>query len=166
MELLSITEIWKYFRWLPGFILRRLFTKRRLADLIIIDVQPRHQSVKVNLGDVASYDIYFQVINMSPFFIELDRAEIEFICAGTRLQSQYIKKVKFAPGGIATLYIPGDIDSAKADQIARHYKINDSYINLHVECNCKLHNFQKTQHNLDGVNVVYVNDSWRVEQIF
>ena len=143
MEILSITEIWKYLKWLPGFILRLIFSKERLADLVIFDVKPRHQSVRVNLGEVATYDIYFQIINMSPFSIELDRAEIEFMCAGTQLKSQYIKKVEFSPGQIDTLYVSGEIESAKADQIARHYDVNGSYMNLHIEFGCKLHDFKK-----------------------
>lgn len=164
MEILSVIEIWKYFKWVPSFILKRLFTKQRLADLVFIDVMPRYQSVQVNLGDVASYDIYLQVINMSPFSIELDRAEIVFSCAGTQLKSQYIKKEEYASGRIGALYISGDIESAKADQIVRHYDRNDSYLDLHIEFNCKLHNFQKTRHNLNGVNTKFINASWRVEK--
>ena len=165
MELLSITEIWKYLKWLPGFILRRMFTKQRLADLVIIDVRPRHQSVRANLGDVASYDIYFQIINMSPFPIELDRAEIEYYCAGTQLKAQHIKKVSYAPGEIATLYISDEINEAKANQIARHFNKNDSRINLHLEFNCKLHDFTISQRSLEGVNTEFINSNWRVEQL-
>lgn len=165
MEFLSITEIWKYFKWLPGFILRRLFTKERLADLVIIDVQPRHQSVRANIGEVASYDIYFQVINMTPFQIELDRAEIEFNCAGTRLKSHYIKTTTYQPGEVASLHTEGDIDSAKADQIAKLYDKNSSSINLHCEFNCKLHNFTKSQHSLEGVNTEFINAQWRNDKL-
>lgn len=161
MEFLSITEIWKYFKWLPGFILRRLFTKERLADLVIIDVQPRHQSVRTNLGEIASYDIYFQVINMTPFQIELDRAEIEFYCAGTRLKAQHIKKMTYHPGEISNLHIEGDITSEKANQIAKLYDKNSSSINIHCEFNCKLHDFTKSQHSLEGVNTEFINVQWR-----
>ena len=165
MELLSIIEIWKWFRWLPNFILKRIFTKERLSDLIIIDVLPRHESVKVNLSEVASYEMYFQIINMSPFTLELDRGEIEFSCVGTRLKSQYMKKVLYPPGEIANLYISGDIDPAKADQIARHYGRNGSSIDLHLEFNCELHSFQKTRHNLNGVNVTFINLDWRLKKL-
>lgn len=163
MELLSITEIWKYFKWLPKFILRRLFTKKRLADLVIIDVMPRHQSVRVNLGEVALFDLRFQVINMTPFQIELDRAEIEFNCAGTRLKSQYIKKVEYQPGAIASLYIEGDIEPGKANQIAKQLNNNRSSISLHCEFNCPLHNFQKVQYNLEGVTPEFINANFRTK---
>jgi hypothetical protein len=102
---------------------------------------------------------------MTPFQIELDRAEIDFNCAGISLISQHIKKVTYCPGEIATLYIKGDIGSAKADQIARSYDKNRSYMDLHFEFNCKLHNFVKSQHNLDGVNTDFVNAEIRRKKL-
>ena len=165
MEYLSITEIWQYLTWLPRFVMKRLFSKQRLADLVIIDVRPRHESVKVYLSDVSSYNIYFQIINMTPFQVELDRAEIDFNCAGTSLVSQYIKKVTYGPGEISSLYIKGDIESAKADQIASMFDKNQSSINLHFEFNCRLHNFAKSQIHLDGVRPEFVNAESRRKKL-
>ena len=165
MEYLSITEIWKYLTWLPRFVMKRLFSKKRLADLVIIDVRPRHESVRVYLSDVSSYNIYFQIINMTPFQIELDRAEVDFSCVGTKLVSQYIKKETYRPGEIATLYIQGDIESAKADQIALLHDKNPSYMHLHLEFNCKLHDFTKSQIHLDGVKPDFVNAEIRRKKL-
>ncbi len=161
MEFLSIVEIWKYLRWLPKFILRRMFTKERLADLVLIDVRARHEAVRVDLGDIASYDIYFQVINMTPFDIELDRAEMDFRCAGTIVSKQYIKKTIFKAGQVGSLYISGEVETPKAIQISRHFEQNRSSISLHVEFNCSLHNFTKVCNNLEGVNVHFMNAEWR-----
>ena len=165
METLSVIEIWKYMKWLPGFILKRIFSKERLADLILIDVQARHEAVRANLGDISSYSIYFQVINMSPFDVELDRAEIEFLCAGTSVSKQHIKKIAFKSGEVGSLYITGEIESPKANQMARHYKDNRSSISLHCEFNCALHPFKKVCNNLEGVNVHFVNAAWRTSEL-
>jgi hypothetical protein len=165
MEFLSIVEIWKYLKWLPKFILRKLFTKERLADLVLIDVQARHEAVRANLGDIASYDIYFQVINMSPFDIELDRAEIDFRCAGTTVTKQYIKKTTFKAGQVGSLYVSGEIETPKAIQMAKNYDNNRSALSLHCEFNCSLHNFTKVCNNLEGVNVHFVNAEWRKSEL-
>jgi hypothetical protein len=161
MEISSIIEIWKYFRWLPKFILRKLFSQERLGDLVLIDVQARHEAVYANLGEIASYLICFQIINMSPFDVELDRAEIEFVCAGTAVSKQHIKKVAFKAGQIGTLLVKGEIETPKANQIVRHYKDNRSSISMHCEFNCSLHNFAKVCSNLEGVNVQFENAEWR-----
>ena len=165
MEISSVIEIWKYLKWLPGFILRKIFSKDRLADLVLIDVQARHQAVRANLGDIASYSIYFQVINMSPFDVELDRAEMDFLCAGTSVTKQYIKKTVFKSGEVGSLYVTGEIETPKAKQMARHYKDNKSSITLHCEFNCSLHNFTKVCNNLEGVNVHFVNAEWRASEL-
>lgn len=165
MEISSVIEIWKYLKWLPGFVLRRIFNKERLSDLILIDVQARHEAVRANLGDIASYSIYFQVINMSPFDVELDRAEMEFLCAGTPVSKQYIKKAVFKSGEVGSLYIEGEIEAPKARQMARHHKINHSSVSLHCEFNCSLHSFKKICKNLEGVNVHFVNAEWRESRL-
>lgn len=161
MEVSSIIEIWKYLKWLPKFVLRKLFSKDRLADLVLIDVQARNEAVRANLGDIASYSIHFQIINMSPFDIELDRAEIEFLCAGTSVSKQYIKKSIFEAGEVGGIYVTGEIETPKAIQIARHYKDNRSSISIYCEFNCSLHNFTKVCNNLEGVNVHFINAEWR-----
>lgn len=165
MELLSIIEIWSYIKRFPKWLKKRLFTKERLSDLVLIDVQPRNEPVKANLGKPSSFGIYFQVINMSPFDVELDRAEIDFICSGISLNSQYIKKKVFKAGEVGTLYIAGEIESDRADQIAHHYDNNHSLISFHGEFNCELHNFTKIRQNLSGVFVHFTNAKSRKEEI-
>jgi hypothetical protein len=161
VEISSIIEIWKYLKWLPKFFLRKLFSQERLSDLVLVDVQARQEGVRVNLGAIASYSIYFQIINMSPFDVELDRAEMEFLCAGTSVSKQYIRKTIFKAGEVGTLYVVGEIETAKAIQMARHYKDNRSSIFMHCEFNCSLHNFTKVCNNLEGVNVNFINAEWR-----
>ena len=165
MDYLSIVEIWKYLKWLPNWILRRIFNKKRLADLVLVDVQARHESVRANLGNVSSYSIWFQLINMTPFEIELDRAEIEFMCAGTKLSTHHIKKITFKAGQVGSFFVEGEISQPKAEQIARHYQQNRSSVTLHIEFNCFLHNFSKTCNNLEGVNVYFINAAWRQERL-
>ncbi len=164
METLSIVEIWKYLRWLPKFILKRVFTKQRLADLIFIDVQARHKSVEVNLSEVSEHRIYFRVINMSPFDVELDRAEIDFNCAGTSLVTKHIKKQLFKSGEVGSLFISNEVSSSKANQIAKLYESNESSVTFHGEFSCALQNFQKVLYGLDGINVAFVNTHVRANR--
>ncbi|WMN64842.1 hypothetical protein [Vibrio parahaemolyticus] len=164
MEILSIVDIWKYLSWLPNFLLKRVFSPERLGDLIYLDVQSRHTPVSANLSDISDYSISFLVINMSPFDVELDRAEVVFHCAGTALKTQYIRKTVFKAGQVGTLYVSDEISRARAEQIAKFYDKNDSRISFHGEFNCDLHNFTKVIHQLEGVNVKYTNAEWRRNQ--
>jgi len=100
MELSALTGIWKWFKWLPKFVLKRVFSKERMSELTFIDVKARHRSVSLNLINKSTFEIYFQIINMSPFEIELDRAEIEFNINGARLKTLYMRKTTFKAGEV------------------------------------------------------------------
>lgn len=157
MEILSVTEIWRWLRWLPNWILKRIFNRQRLADLIIFDVKARHSSVSVDLGEPPTYGIWFQIINMSPFEVELDRSEFSFVCAGSEIKIQHIKSSIYKSGEVAQLYVHGDIPESKANHIARLWKDNRSYIGVHCEFKCVISKFVKSGFNLEGVNVEFRN---------
>lgn len=157
MEILALLEIWRLLTWLPKWILKRIFTEQRLADLVIVDVRPRHDYTTADLGPIAKFELWFQVINMSPFEVELDRAEIRFTCAGTSLDARYIKRTTFKAGEIAEFHVEGDIPEGKAKQIAQHHDKNASWISMDMDFNCNLHSFSKRSHTLEGVRTRFIN---------
>jgi hypothetical protein len=164
MEFSSIAEVWKYLRWLPKFVLQRIFNKERMADLILVDVRPRFRSVTANLGEIPSFEIWLQVINMSPFEVILEQAQLDLLCAGVSLKCNDVKKHTFRPGQVSLVHFTSDIGDGKANNIARHYQQNDSSISIHFEMNCVLHNFSKILNNLEGVNVSFLNTNYRSAQ--
>jgi hypothetical protein len=167
VEISALTGIWKWFKCLPKFLLKRVFSKDRLSELILIDIKARHRSVSLNLMDKSTFSIYFQVINMTPFEIELDRAEVEFNINGARLKTQYMRKTSFKAGEVASWFVEGNVDSADANHIAKHFNESDdrASITLHCDFNCTLHNFKKSYFTLEGINIYYTNLKSRLEQL-
>lgn len=110
MEITSIMEVWKIFRWLPDFILKRVFSKRRLSELIYIDVKPRGESVRVDVGQPPIFEVWLQLINMTPFEVELDRAELEMNFSGIRVKYKHLKKTSMQSGEILDLFMSDSID--------------------------------------------------------
>ncbi|WP_269618621.1 hypothetical protein [Zhongshania sp. BJYM1] len=156
MELTSLIEIWKWFRWIPPLILKHIFTKSRLSELVYIDVRPRGDSVRVCLGETSSFDIYLQIINMTPFEIELDRAEFDLNFSGVTIKNKHLKKSVIKAGQIYDLYISDGIDGSKAIVIDRMSKSgNASAIDVYCVFNCKLGQFVKECFHLGNVNVKY-----------
>ena len=164
METESWAGIWGYLTWLPKLFLRWKFSEERMADLVKIDIFPRHENVRVALGPIATFQLWFQVSNQSPFEVELDRTQIEFQCAGTSLHIPYIKKIKVKAGGTEKFHVDGDIPDNKADQIAQYNDRNHSSISMDVYFNCRLHGFAKLYHWLDGVNPRFINEHVRLEK--
>jgi hypothetical protein len=165
MELGSLLELWKWFRWLPNVILKRVFSEERMSGLVLVDVRPRHRSVTANLDTKGSFEIWFRLINMSPFEVEIDRAEIVLQINGSRSKAQKIQKERFKAGQVAEFFIEGDINPADCDHIAKYAERDNSAIELHIDFNCKLHSFKNNNTRLEGVNVQYTNLEWRKSQL-
>jgi hypothetical protein len=161
---IPINSLWTFVAWLPKFLLVRYFPKERLADLIYVDVRPRHESTTVNLGEVASFDIWLDALNLSPFEVELDRASFRFNCAGVNIPVSNIKRMTIAPGQTISLHLSSPISDGMANHISRHYQNNDSSLDVHMEFNCKLHAFCKENH-LSGIKPCFLNANQRLPSV-
>jgi hypothetical protein len=159
---IPINSLWTFVSWLPKFLLVRYFPKNRLANLIYVDVRPRHESTTVNLGEVASFDIWLDAINLSPFEVELDRASFRFNCTGVDIPVSNIRRTAIAPGQTVSLHLSSPIADGAANHISRHYQNNDCSLDVHMEFNCKLHPFCKESH-LAGIKPRYLNAVYRAQ---
>jgi len=162
---IPIGSIWTAIRWLPRFFLSKYFPRERLAALQYVDLAPRNESVTLNLGEAASFELWLQIINLSPFEVELDRAEFEFHYAGATLKSSVLKKQKFLPGQITLIQVSNIVPDGLANQILRNRAINfsDMYgaLSGHIEFNCKLYPFPRQIAHLAGVRPRVINENMR-----
>ncbi len=162
MDIESFAGMWGYLTWLPKWLLRRKFSEECMANLVKVDIFPRHENVSVNLGrPFATFQLWFEVTNMSPFDVELDRAQIEFCCSGTPFHVPYIKKIKAKAGKTEKFHVDGDIPDNKADQIVHVLDSGRSSISMDVYFNCRLHGFAKLNHRLDGIKPCFMNEHVR-----
>lgn len=157
IETIPIQGLWKLLRALPSFILRWYFTPEKLAQLIYIDLRPRHDSTVVNLGQSATFSLCLQVINLSPFSVELDRASFRFWCGGSTLNASILKKKIITPGEIADLYLNEAIPEGLANQMAKQNESNRFSLDGNIEFNCKIRSFAKSIGHLDGINANVIN---------
>lgn len=165
MELLSSVEVWRWFRWLPKFVLSKVFTQERLSDLVLIDLRPRHSSASIELSEHPQFELWFQIVNMSPFTIELKKAEFDFSCAGTSIKTHYIRNSAYKSGEISDLHVTGDVPEGKADTIAKLRNKNRSRVSFYCEFESRLGNFVVEKQHLDGVNVEYKNADYRSQDL-
>ena len=162
MEGMSITAVWRLLTWLPKFILERIFTRERLADLILVDVRPRHDYCTVNLGRPASFQLWMNFLNISPFDVEIDRAELKFYCSGTENKSLIIERKQILAGKLMEYMFSENIGSEHARQIAENISSDQTSLELVVEFNCRLHNFKKVTGRLEGLRPKFINEGLRL----
>lgn len=163
IETIPIQGIWIFLRKLPALFLRWYFTPEKLAGLIYVDIRPRHGSVVIDLGQSASFTLYLQVINLSPFSVELDRASFRFWCGGATINASILNKQVIAPGEIASLYVNEVIPDGHANQMAKSFEGNPVALDGNIEFNCKVRSFAKRIGHLDGINPSVLNAKSRVD---
>lgn len=161
VEWIPIKQLWAFLAWLPKFLLRRKFTPETLAGLIYVDLRPRHDPATLDLGQSASFELWLQVINLSPFEVELDRAEFRLWC-GPILSAAILKRQKIAPGEITSLRVHGPITDGQANEIAKAIANNSVGLEGHMDFNCTLHPFAKNIGHLEGVKPRLLNANARI----
>ena len=157
--LIPISSIWSFLRWMPKFILRKKFSPDRLAKLVYFDLRPRHESSFINFGASPEFRLWVQIINLSPFEIELDRSELYFWCGPKLRASTNLRKI-IASGQIVSFCLEESLNEGQADHAALNVSNGSCRLDGYIQFNCALHSFTKAV-TLDGINPVCINANLR-----
>lgn len=160
-EVATIKGLWPVIRrvpWLAAILCRRYFSKERLAGLVYVDLFPRHESARVDLGQAANFQLHVQIINLSPFMLELDRADFQFWIAGVKLEANILRKQDIPSGQSANLFLSGSPTEQQVKTISRMRKGNPVALEGNIEFNCTMRSFARRVQRLEGVQVVVVNE--------
>jgi hypothetical protein len=163
-DLVAVKGLWPLVSrvpWLVAVAGRWYFTSERLAALVYVDVFPRNESARVDLGGVASFQLHLQLMNLTPFELELDRANFHFWCGGVRLDGQVLEKRKISPGASESLFLSGSIPDGAANQIAALFRGNQASLDGNIEFNCSVRSFAKRVGSLSGIQTLFVNEHAR-----
>jgi hypothetical protein len=164
LELVSFQGLWPLLSRIPrvaGFFLSRYFKPTRMASLVYVDMYPRNESARIDLAQIASFQLQVLIINLSPFEIELDRANFDFCCGGVKLQPVVLKKERIRCGASTSLYLSGDIRNEQANQIARSQRGYQVSLSGNIEFNSSVCSFAKTVHSMGGVQLTIINSEAR-----
>ena len=150
-------------RWLPGLFLRRRYPAARLAKLIYLDFQPRCESALLNLGEAASIRLTLQLINLTPFTVELDRASFQFSFAGGTANLSSLNRTRVEPGSVTSVYLEAEVADGHANQMARNRQGNQAWLSGNVEFNCKVRPFAKNIGTLTEIQLTVLNAAARLQ---
>lgn len=157
----SILTTLTLFIYLFKWLIKWKFTKDKLSEFVMFDIMPRNEPVMVDLGETPNFGLHFNITNQSPVDIELEQAEIEFVCVGVRLKSNYTKRRTIKPYKTEIMYVSESMNKGEAGKIEKRYKDDNSFISATLEFNCRLHNFSKHIPDLTGVKPEFINASNR-----
>ena len=147
--------------WMPGVLLRMRYTEVRLADLIYFDFMPRSESAWINLGQAPSVRLGLQLINLSPFEIELDRANLKFNVGGATLNLAELNRTKVGSAQVAHLFLEAPLSDGHANLLARDVPDVRAWLDGRIDFNCKVRPFAKQIRSLQEVQLKIVNAHMR-----
>jgi hypothetical protein len=147
--------------WLPPVVLRWYYTQDRLSQLIYVDLMPRHESAMVNLGPAADFRVAMQVINLSPFLVELDRAVVRVTCGTSPLEALNVERRALKAGEVASVHFYNVIPDGQARQIVQNSTGSPGGIDGVFEFNCRVQAFTRRVPHLSGVRFAKVNEHLR-----
>lgn len=168
VDLVTVQGLWPVLSRVPAviaFLGRSYFTAERLAGMVYVDLYPRHESARVDLGPVATFQLHLQLMNLTPFELELDRANFHFWCGGVRLESNILKRRTIASGASESLFLSGSIPDGAASQIALVFKGSQVALDGNIEFNCRVRSFAKSIGSLSGIQAVVVNEHMRARRL-
>jgi hypothetical protein len=106
-------------QYLPGFVLRWIFSKRWLAEHITFDVRPLNEPVTIFCGELPYMQLTLNVTNRCYLGVELDRLTVEFTCSGITQQLYYLRRTAIPRGKTVDIFIRGNLTSQQAAAIAK-----------------------------------------------
>lgn len=156
IEMIPIQSLWKFLTWLPSALLKRKFKPEILANLIHTDLRPRFDPATLDLGSSANFELWLQFINLSPFEVELDRAEFRLRC-GPVLKATILKRQKLMSGEITFIRLYDAMTEGQAREIKTSLGNLSVSLEGHIDFNCDLHAFSKNIGQLDGIKPRIIN---------
>jgi len=146
------------YTFLPGFVLKRRFKEERINSYIRMDVRPRGEVVRLNLGELPDCQVWLQLINHAPFDLDVENIKGELNYNGCRIFVQTKDHVDVERHNtIESILLEGTLTG---EQAAHCSKENDSpYISLALRSRIrsKFGVFKKYSGDLQYLNVSVIN---------
>lgn len=143
--------------WLPGFLLRRLFSREDLKSRIHIDVRNRPFALQLNGGDFSEAAMWIVIQNNGYFPIELDRLTAT-LHIGVSLDFFSLDRVWLPPDASHEIFVRGPLNPGTI----AFYKLNKKnagivVIDIRAEFNSKIHNFSYRTGNISSFAINAIN---------
>lgn len=158
MESILNSFAWKAFKWLPSFLLRRIFSEVWFKNNIYIDIKPRNSSVEIHQPENPKVTIQMEIRNQTHFPIELDRLLVTFSYGIEVAKPNHFKRELIKAGETKSIYLSGNIDANQFNSLAFQHKNNARHCNIEVwgEFNSKIRCFS-VERKLDGIKPEIAN---------
>jgi hypothetical protein len=110
-------------QYLPGFVLRWIFSKRWLAEHTAFDIRTLNEPVTIFCGALPYIQLTLNVTNRCYVGVELDRLTVEFTFPGVTQQLYYLRRTTVPRGKTVDILLRENLTSQQAAAIAKQGEI-------------------------------------------
>ena len=142
---------------LPAWAVRRWYPGERLADLLYVDLSPRHESIWMNFGSAPEIRVALQLINLSPFPCEIEQGRLALQCGGVSIGLNLLKRVKLAPAEVGGIYLVESLSDGQAKTIRMNWGSSSTSLSGSIEVGSSVNRFTKNLQGMSGIHIHSAN---------
>ncbi|MCU7875161.1 MAG: hypothetical protein KZQ91_20690 [Candidatus Thiodiazotropha sp. (ex Lucinoma borealis)] len=153
-----VSSIISLYSLVPNFILRYRFKETRINSFIKIDVRPRGESIRLNLGELPDCQIWVQLVNHSPFDLDIESIQGELNYNGCRVSVEtrdHIDVSKHSSNG--SILLEGTLTGEQAIHCSKENNTSYTSLTLRTRIGTTFGVFKKYSGDLQYMHVSTMN---------
>lgn len=154
-ELTSVIQ--RFVSLFAAFALRLFWTEKRLAARIKITVSSEHEGIRIDAGELPNFHGWIEIINLSPFPIEIDRLYGELFYGARIASFTWLDRATVSPSSEQKVRIGCDLTDAQARYLRRTYGRNKTRLSVNGHFVCRVRGFRVSGRSIESSNVEVIN---------
>ena len=143
---------------IPNFILRWRFKEARVNSLIKIDVLSRGESIRLNLGELPDCQVWIQVVNHSPFDLDIENIKGELNYNGCRVSVELKHHIDVSKHSTNdSVLLEGKLNGEQANHCSKDNNSSHTSLTLRTRFITRLGVFKKQSGDLQCLHVHIMN---------
>ena len=143
---------------IPNFILRWRFKEARVNSLLTIDVRPRGESIRLNLGELPECQVWVQLVNHSPFDLDIENIKGELNYNGCRVNIETKEHINVSRhSSNDNIFLEGALTGEQANHCSKNNKESFTSLSLRIRIRTKFGIFKKHSGDLQSLHVRVIN---------
>jgi len=123
----TITRVMSY---IFGFIMKKYYTKQKLASMVKINVSSEHSGITVNCSELPDARAWLEVTNLSPFPVTILGIEAELYLSGRVARFISLCNEEISPSDEGRVFIQTDLNGRQAEHVKRNKGVDNPRLNI------------------------------------
>ena len=154
----SMPSIISLYSLVPNFVLKSRFSEFRINSLIKMDVRSRGESIRLNLGGLPDCQVWLQVINHSPFDLDIENIKGDLNYNGCRISVETKEHIDISKNSSNDcVLLEGILTGEQANHCSKDNGVSYTSLTLRSRISTSFGLFKKQSGDLQSLYVSIMN---------